>query len=164
MENTSVQGVVLQFDTFWLNGWTYTNRFGESEWERLLRRGGWRLTDDVHESQFPVPVRSVSDLQWRPVGWERHAELEGFNPEQPPVSVIVCLRPDATPVRGIESGRYRVVFETRPVATLSANPRHYRRPVVGGLSTGVGGTVAGTMGGIVKDRYCISSTESRAHT
>ncbi|HVQ16324.1 MAG TPA: hypothetical protein VMS40_22135 [Vicinamibacterales bacterium] len=165
IENPSVQGVVLQFDLFWLSGWNYTNRFGQNEWERVLQRlGGWRLDypwahtnldgylEELHENQSPVPVRSVSDLRWRPVGWERRAAIEHFDVEQSPVRVIVCLRPDATEVRRLESERYRVSYETRPVATLSANPRRYRRPVVGGLSTGVGTAVAGTMGGIVRDQ------------
>jgi hypothetical protein len=173
MENPSVQGVVLQLDAFWLSGWNYTNRFGQNEWEYVLRRHrpallglqgrlGLRYPwpyahldhylDELPENQFPVPVRSISELRWRPLGWESRAAIERFDPEWSPVRVIVCLRPDAMEVRRLESRQYRVLYETRPVATLSANPRRYRRPVVGGLSTGVGTTVAGTMGGIVRDQ------------
>ena len=50
------------------------------------------------------------------------------------------------------AGGIASLYETRPVAALSANSKGYRRPVLGGLSAGVGTKHCGTMGGVVQDQ------------
>jgi len=165
MENISVQGVVLDLDVFWLTAWNYTRRYGNEGFDRALRQiEPWPFSYqrsvtsfdeflvDLPENLLPVWPMHVNDLGWQPPHWTGRAEALGFNPSQPPVRVTICLRPGTTEAPRIESGQYRILYETRPVATLSANPRRYRRPVVGGLSTGVGATVCGTMGGIVREQ------------
>jgi hypothetical protein len=157
MENRSVQGVVLDIDPYWLAGWNYSRRFGIDEFDRVRERFKGRIYDerffaDLPENDFPVLPMKMGDLKDWPKDWESYAKENGFSPDMSPVRVKICLRPGAIEVPRFESGRYRILYETRPVATLSGNPKGYRRPILGGLSTGVGTKSCGTMGGIVQDQ------------
>lgn len=165
MENVSVQGVILDLDEFWITAWNYTRRYGDGGFDRALRQiEPWPFTyprlvtsfdellTELPDNQFPVWPLYLNDLKWQPPQWKWRAEAQRFDPEQSPVRVTICLRPGATEAPRMESGQYRILYETRPVATLSANPRKYRRPVVGGLSTGVGAAICGTMGGILREQ------------
>jgi hypothetical protein len=163
MENRGVQGVALDLDAYWLTAWNYMRRFGSDAAVELRRRrydhpfsSGWQIGSDefltdLPENLYPALPLEISDLKWRPSEWKYRAEMKGFEPEQSPVRITICLRPGAAEIPSFELGPYRVLYETRPVATLSASPRKYRRPVVGGLSAGVGTKQYGTMGGIVRD-------------
>lgn len=163
MARSSVQGVVLDLDAFWLTAWNYSRRFGSDglklasqQYDSLRSEYLWRIAGDelleaLPENRFPVTPLYGTDLSWPlPPDWQSFAAFRGLDPTRPPVRVTICLRPGAKEVPSIVSERYRILYETRPIATLSANPRRYRRPVVGGVSTGVGATIAGTLGGIVR--------------
>jgi hypothetical protein len=154
MERAGVQGVVLDIDPYWLAEWNYTKRFGREGFDRLQRRFEWRPYDerfvaDLPENDFPVMPLRKDDLKEE---WEGYAKESGFYPRQSPVRITICLQPGAVDVPQFESGRYRILYETRPVATLSASSKGYHRPVLGGLSAGVGKKHCGTMGGIVQDQ------------
>jgi hypothetical protein len=157
MENRSVQGVVLDIDPYWLTGWNYNRRFGLEGFDRLRERFKGRIYDerffaDLPENDFPVlPMHKEAFKDW-PRDWVSYAKEHGFNPEMSPVRITICLRPGAIEVPRFESGRYRILYETRPVATLSGNSKGYRRPLLGGLSAGVGTKHCGTMGGVVRDQ------------
>jgi len=157
MENRGVQGVVLDIDPYWLTWWNYTRRFGVREFERIPERSQFRffrrgLVDVLPENAFPVLPLRRKDLDDRPSDWASYARESGFDPDKSPVRVTICLRPGGAEAPRLESNSYEILYETRPIAVLSAGPKAYRRPLVGGLSAGVGAGVCGTMGGIVEDR------------
>lgn len=157
MESSQVQGVVLDIDPYWLTGWNYTIRYGSEGFDRLRESFGFRRYDeryfvDLEENDFPTLPLTRENLRGGPPDWEAYAKDHGFKPEQSPVRITICLRPGAVEVRRFESERYRILYETRPIATLSADSKKYRRPVLGGLSTGVGTSSCGTMGGVVRDQ------------
>jgi hypothetical protein len=157
VENSSVQGVVLDIDPYWLTGWNYTRRFGIDAFDRMRERFRGRIYEerffaDLPENDFPVLPMHKEAFKDRPLDWVSYAGEHGFSPEMSPVRITICLRPGASGVPRFESGRYRILYETRPVATLSGNSKGYRRPVLGGLSAGVGTKHCGTMGGVVQDQ------------
>lgn len=161
MENPSVQGVILDIDPYWLTRWNYVRRFGEKEFHRMPERNQFRffrrgVFDDFSENAFPVLPLHRNNLKERPPDWASYAGEVGFDPEKSPVRVTICLRPGAVEVPRLESGSYQILYETRPIAALSAGPKTYRRPLLGGLSAGVGSKVCGTIGGIVKDQQAQS--------
>jgi hypothetical protein len=103
MENSSVQGVVLDIDPYWLTAWNYSRRFGIDGLDRLRERIRGRIYDerffaDLPENDFPVlPMHKEALADW-PRDWVSYAKEHGFNPEMSPVRVTICLRPGAVEV------------------------------------------------------------------
>jgi hypothetical protein len=154
----------LDLDPFWLTAWNYTRRYGDEGIDRIWRRLRSRpfrfpwlslsldeTLSNLPDNLMPVSPISVHDLDNRFPFWEWRASVEGFSAGMSPVRIKICLRPGAVEVPRLGSDRYRILYETRPVATLYSNPRRFRRPLVGGLSTGVGPNIHGTLGGILRD-------------
>ena len=144
-----VQGIVVDLDPFWLQAWRVAQRFGHDylAWwvEHPIFHGG-------PEAYLPPLDRSTVD-QWRPPGWSSYGKGLQLADDPLPYVVKICLRPgqgwEKIPHAGEfipSSRRVRVVIETRPPATLRANPRKKRRPLVGGVSIGVGSNDFGTLG------------------
>jgi hypothetical protein len=79
MENSGVQGVVLDLDVLWLTAWNFTRRYGKEGFDRALRQvEPWpfsyprfdtsfdELLTELPENLLPVWPLHVSDLSWRP--------------------------------------------------------------------------------------------------
>ncbi len=176
LETPVVQGVVLDLDPFWLQCWRLHSQLGPAgdrhldRWfeywyyERrrygLIPPLGWSnvlMEGALPESPYFTPSRPLEkhDLKWFPGFWKYYAQEMGMPEGGLPVVVKICLRPAAeneeqrTPEFG--ESRFRVVYETRPVATLYGGPSEFTRPLIGGLSIGLGPKVSGTLGGILQD-------------
>ncbi|MFL5386285.1 MAG: hypothetical protein ACJ8GN_27525 [Longimicrobiaceae bacterium] len=162
-ERPEVQGVILTLDDWWLNAWRLNESGQTNEWYRWFRE--WRRwgpgafpfmigSEIGMNDQSWIPLRPP-DLNWRPPFWDDLCRMLGRVEETPPVRLIVCLRPPANGenvvIPELPRSRLPVIFEGRPLARLSANPRAATRPIVGGLSIGAGARAYGTLGGIVED-------------
>jgi hypothetical protein len=195
VEHPPVQGVVIDVDDVWLALW-YLGQLGDRDFTRTcealaaygrLRQGNapyylgrtgelphWVLSYLLwgNEQLSGVPAAPL-DLGWEPPYWSEIRQLSGSF-EGPPVVVKVCLRP---PYEGrpadlpvLPPSTLRVMFEVRPVASLSRLPsvlsaifgNRARRPAIveGGVAVQAGGPGSGTLGGVVEDsigaRYGVS--------
>ena len=176
LETPVVQGVVLDLDPFWLQCWRLHSQLGSAGdryldrwfeyWYYVRHRYGGipplgssnvKMEGTLPESPYFVPSQPLrkQDLKWFPSFWKYYAQEMGVPETGLPIVVKICLRPAAeneelrTPE--FSETRFRVVYETRPVATLYGSPREFTRPLIGGLSIGLGPKVSGTLGGILQD-------------
>jgi hypothetical protein len=164
-EYPSVQGVVLEIDPIWLKLWRLKETFGEDMAQRIINnfdffspfnRYSW-LEEFTQNSPYWIPRRPLDEesLSWRPENSNfYYRELWGrqYIPELPLI-LKICLYPtlseEQTQVPDFPSVGIPIIYETRPPAVLSANPKKSHRPILGGVSIGVGQDV-GTLGGILK--------------
>jgi hypothetical protein len=184
-EYRAVHGVALDYDPYWLYCWRLAQEIGESAlmafpfwifpgppWmsDAHLRR---RLIAE-HLGIFPRPILDEEILKWRPHGWKERAGMLSLSEAALPIVVKVCVRPaqssnDRIPsVEDLREGvdGFRVIVQTEPQSSLCANPRKKRRPVVGGISMGVGTSDFATLGIILEndagDRFALTCAHAAA--
>ncbi|SEW34901.1 hypothetical protein [Chitinophaga arvensicola] len=111
--------------------------------EYLYYKNPWEYAKEYNS--FPVPV--YFDIHWRPP-----AEIYDYDSN---LIIKILLRPGTEPVNmeGINS-RMRIIQEHAPVARFQAiNAKDPISPLQGGVSISPGAANAGTLGGILRDRY-----------
>ena len=172
-EQPSVHGVIVELDPVWLVSWWWQlrgwNPDGLWSWLSEIPPYG----DPFLPSPFrfrsrrfarayltpPYPLATPVDLNYRPPFWPqlRRSELAG------PFRLRILRRPLSDPYFAADFvERFRelnIAVETRPLGELYAR-RSAVRPLIGGVSVGVDGQRAATLGGIVVDgaerRYAIT--------
>jgi hypothetical protein len=167
-EYRTVQGVFLEIDPDWLNGWRTMQHFRMRRLldRRFLRLLGWRggpfgigtILRRLGPWDFPNPPTEKDIMRWRPPNWTIRHPSRSFREDLLPLIVRVRLRPIKEPDEAVPSverlqegiNRLRVVIETTPQAFLCANPRRMCRPVVGGISIGISAGDFATLGAILK--------------
>jgi hypothetical protein len=178
-EREDVQGAILTLDDWWLTAWKLSETGRLREWEWWWRE--WRhfmpgpmppffgIGNSMAQDPQPwIPTRRP-DLSWRPQFWDEYAHFSGRGGgDLPPVRLIICLRPpdeESEKVRGIElpETRLPISFEVRPAARLANLHRAAARPLVGGVSIGVGAREFGTLGGVVEDSSGVRFGATCAH-
>lgn len=160
MESPGVQGVTLHIDDLWLWEWNGRELFGDREFYSFERfrfdesiwRYGIRSAYFADSPINDIPVRppTVNDLIERMRFWDQRRDYLHLRVTLP-VILTICLRPEPKEIPRFFSERFQIAYEVRPLAQLSSNPKRLRRPLQGGLSTGVGTASYGTMGGVVRD-------------
>ncbi len=164
-EFRSVQGIVVDYDPFWLTLWSLRSKYGDSAVDELSRRlfdwlhffgpGNWPMfipsfvqgLEEIGEVEPPDP-------KWIPKHWfELQHLLRVGAPSKEPFIVKICLLPWQPEERLPQLGEYPfpVLKERRGIAEL-AFPMRAHRPVIGGISIGTNSTDSGTLGGIVEDQ------------
>jgi hypothetical protein len=183
MAYRSVQGVTLEVDSYWSEAWFMQQALGKVKMERRLAsmweywypvrprrilfesfRSQAHLDEDELNRNFFAPT--VSDLEkWHPPFWKEYMHSLGEDSLRAPILVKVLLYPpngdELVALPELEpTGQLMVEFEKREPGTLLSNPKRSYRPVVGGVSVGIGSSDYGTLGGIVKDalgrRYALT--------
>jgi len=182
-----VQGVALDLDHYWLYCWRLAQEVGEGSLKTfpywILSEPQWRIPDgrflrrqliEERLGVFPRPILDEEILKWRPPGWEERASMLSLSEAALPIVVKVCVRPaqspdDRTPsVEALREGvdGFRVIVQTEPQSSLCANPRKKRRPVVGGISMGVGTSDFATLGVVLEndagDRFALTCAHAAA--
>ncbi len=160
MERRDVQGITLHIDDLWLTEWNATHLFGDPgayfrEWFRSVGPiwrdlNGTAYFADSPINDHPVRLPGTKDLNQRMPFWAARRDYLHL-PTALPVILTICLRPEPKEIPRFESQRFQIAYEVRPLAQLSSNPKRLRRPLLGGLSAGVGTASYGTMGGVVRD-------------
>lgn len=166
-EFKSVQGVILNYDPLWLELWRVKCTYGDRAVERFissiydLPHFGSRFWPLAWDSLFPggdLGVESSEieppNLRWIPPHWTELLRTRGMERfSNSPLIVKVCLLPWEPKEAVPDLGEYPflVIRERRAPAVLTM-PLRRHRPVIGGVSIGVGSTDSGTLGGIVKDQ------------
>lgn len=175
-EYSSVQGVVLEIDPIWLKLWRLKETFGEDVVQRISRLyfrpydfrlygliefplilDSVSLLDQYTEnSRYWIPRRPLDEesLTWRPRYLDiYYRTIWGQDIPELPLILKICLystlSEELTQVPDFETVGIPIIYETRPPAVLSANPKKSHRPILGGVSIGVGQN-DGTLGGILK--------------
>ena len=115
MENSFVQGVVVDIDPIWLAAWEahVTGRFREEGWFYST----WRYGELGRSSPlFRGPTQS--DMWWRPPYWSEINHERNLPKDAPPLIVKVCFEPteELPKEPNFGSERLPVVIEYRPLA------------------------------------------------
>ena len=163
-KSNSVQGVIVDYDPLWLTLWRIRSTFGDVALEGFvdrmfyLRHMGppWTWDFNSLSELFGIEGGEIEppDPKWIPPLWAGLKEQFGISEQNDePFIVKVCLLPWQGNESVPELGKYqfRVVKERRSPAALTM-PLRKHRPVVGGISIGLGPTDSGTLGGIVEDQ------------
>jgi hypothetical protein len=176
-ELRSVQGVIVDYDPLWMDLWRLRCARGDRAVDDLVRLVDWfHYGPGVPSSRWWPPFFDQDlggepteieppDPNWLPLAW---LELQHFlrrrNPAKEPFIVKICLYPWQKEDTSPDLGEYpfTVVKERRAPAELSMPLRHHR-PVLGGISIGVGAQESGTLGGIVEDQHGVRWGVTCAH-
>jgi hypothetical protein len=123
---------------------------------------------------FPRPIFDKEILHWRPPAWNDRARWLSLSEASLPIVVKVCIRPAQSPddrVPSVEALRegvdgLRVIVQTEPQSHLCANPRKKHRPLVGGISMGVGTSDFATLGIVLEngdgERFALTCAHAAA--
>jgi hypothetical protein len=171
----NVQGAILTLDDWWLTSWRWqeSGRSAEQSERLFWRRREWGprpypfIDADPGMNAPPWIPQRPPDLNWRPPYWEQICHMVGREKDMPPVRLIVCLLPPArdegVTIPELPQVYLPVSFEVRPVARLAADHRGEVRPLIGGVSIGMGTHLYGTLGGIVEDQNKVRYGVTCAH-
>jgi hypothetical protein len=155
LERKDVQGLVLDINSLWLDAWIAHQAGLDDRWEHWLARWPFGARSSACFTELEaLTATGRLDLSWRPRHWEMISQNLGLrSPDLPPIEVKICLVPGSEPSENLtfEDTRLTVRLETRPLARLASDPKAHTRPLVGGLSIGAAPSLAGTLGGILRD-------------
>lgn len=154
-ENNGVQGVVIDFDPFWLSLWQLRGSVGGDDVISYLEALVFRSRGSTGFDSFGFGMYADyqrPDPSWQPPVWHEHSERLGFAPS--PFVVRIVLKPGiAERPPFFETRAVRIIPETRPLAFLHRANERLVRPLVGGTFIGaVGSASTGTLGGVLEDR------------
>jgi len=177
-----VQGVALDIDSYWLFCWRLAQQVGDGGLA-ILPQWGFPWMSDAHLRHrlieerlgvFPRPIFDKEILHWRPPAWNDRARWLSLSEASLPIVVKVCIRPAQSPddrVPSVEALRegvdgLRVIVQTEPQSHLCANPRKKHRPLVGGISMGVGTSDFATLGIVLEngdgERFALTCAHAAA--
>lgn len=186
MSHDSVHGVTLQVDNYWSNAWFLEQSIGRPKLQHRLRATwglrfyfgmrpyleGFDNDEDELSRNFLPPTHS--DLEkWEPPFWKEYLETLGENRPRFPILMKILLYPPTgneriRPPELEPISQLMMEFATREPGVLFSNPKRSYRPVLGGVSIGVGSAHYGTLGGIVKDsvgkRYALTCAHVVSHS
>lgn len=163
VEYPSVQGIVVDYDPVWMDLWRIKSLHGDRALDSAIRRiFDWHydprlFSSRAWESLWIDEGAEIEppDSSWIPPAWSDIQEMAGRDKvSEEPFVVKICLLPgnsnQVTPE--IRDYRLPVITERRTPAILTM-PLRQHRPVLGGISIGIGASDSGTLGGIVRDQY-----------
>jgi hypothetical protein len=155
LERKDVQGIVVDINSFWLDAWIAHQAGLDDRWEDWVTRWGhFACSPPFFPELEALSTAGRLDLNWKPRQWEMISHRLGLrSPDLPPLEVKICLIPGSEPSENLvfQDTRLTVRLETRPLARLASDPKAHARPLLGGVSIGAAPSLAGTLGGILRD-------------
>lgn len=175
-ESDAVQGIIVELEPYWLMTWRLGERRDpnnplnsfESSVPLLpdFRLAPWwdLLSEVLSEPWQPVRAPQSKEIQILPKWWTEYAMRRGLRDLQWPVMLRICLYPrgfsDERPIPRFDNLDVNFTYEIRPIARMAAGPLAKHRPLLGGISIGVGPSDFGTLGGILRapnqERYALT--------
>jgi hypothetical protein len=138
LEQPQVHGIILDISPIWLRLWRSKMRGDDIQ--------GSDLEWYYYQPSVFYTTTSI-DLSWCPAGWEKRFGSRNN------LVVKILLRPGSAPIKLNTDSPLNIIQEHRPVPTLAVSASSLIRPLEGGTSIGHRSDPAGTLGGILTDRF-----------